>query len=358
MIKNLILLVVVLLLISSCASNPEPPVVSEALGKVWEQEVIKWIADSKRISTVSSKIFVEGREYCEKLNYLGAYVGIKVWSKHNFEEKWHKQALEKFSLNDEVRILHIAPDSPAAVAGFQVGDIILKINSKPIPHQGIFRLESSNKDNIAKSTTYSLRRGAQFLVLNVEPQPACEGEVYLVTEDSKSFQNDGSNIMISTGMMSVINSEEEIALIVSHELAHNARKHQVENERLGFWGWLFGSAIDGIVDGWGEKITKGRGYTDADPDTKGAEGLENIFGKRSAAQEQQADSDTLYLMAIAGFNIDQAAMKWRKLEESIDPLESDTFRYYHPYIQNKYSDMEKIKNEIENKRQAGKVLTP
>jgi len=358
MIKKQTMLVIALLLISSCVSNPESIIVSETSGQIWEQEVIKWIEDSKRISTISSKIFVEGKEYCKKLDYLMAYIGIKVWSKDNFEKKWHSQARQRFSLDEQIKILHIVPSSPADVAGFQVGDVLLKINSVPISDQRIFISESNNKDSIGKPAAYSITRGNQNLVITVEPQPACKGDVYLVMEDSKIFQNNDSNIFISTGMMSVIDSDEDIALIVSHELSHNARKHRESNKSVGFLAFLIGSALDGILEGWGDKVTKGRGYSDVSPDTSIADGLENVANEISVSQEQQAITDTLYLMANAGLDINQASISWRKLEQSIDPIEIETFRYYHPLVPNRDLEMEKIKKEIENKRQAGMTLSP
>jgi predicted Zn-dependent protease len=61
--------------------------------------------------------------------------------------------------------------------------------------------------------------------INITPVQACDFAVHLAPDDVKNAYADGENIVVYKGMMDFFKNDEEIALVFSHELAHNSMKH-------------------------------------------------------------------------------------------------------------------------------------
>ncbi len=80
------------------------------------------------------------------------------------------------TLVGEVTILRVAPDSPAEQAGLQPEDVVLRVNSRPIPNTR--ELTYNVQLNLGKRTTIQVRRGDQVEQVRVVPRyrpPAGEG---------------------------------------------------------------------------------------------------------------------------------------------------------------------------------------
>ncbi|MDR4513608.1 M48 family metallopeptidase [Nitrosomonas sp.] len=352
-----ILFLAIVILLSSCASKSqiasEPQIVSEAQINTWTHEINKWIENSKRVSNIASKILIEGKEYCDKLDHIGPYFGIDFWSKDTFKKKWHTAALSSFGLNNEVQIHHVHPLSPAYDAGLQVGDKVVKINDLKIKDQSDYM--SALKKNKAKTFMFTIRRKGEHLDVVIEPLMVCDSKVFLVYDDSRIFYSDGEYILISNGIMPFFSSDEEIALVISHELAHLARNHHTKNYARGWMGALLGFVFQGII----EALIGGELETFDDNAPSLEDHGEYLLSKASVEQEQQADYDGLHLMSMAGYEIDNlSSTAWNKLERIITIRHSEFFHYKHPKVEDRISRFETVKQEIKEKKQNGYSLIP
>jgi regulator of sigma E protease len=75
-----------------------------------------------------------------------------------------------------VLIRIVAPQSPAAEAGFQPNDRVLKVNGQPI--DSIEKMQSLITQNLGKQAEIEVQRGSQTLTLNITPRanpPAGQG---------------------------------------------------------------------------------------------------------------------------------------------------------------------------------------
>src|SRR5690606_13814246 len=91
---------------------------------------------------------------------------------------------------------------------------------------------------------FMIRRGTEELKFIVPPVQACNFQVRLLPDDVKNAYADGKHIVIYKGMMDFFRSDEEIALVVSHELAHNAMKHIDAKQSNSIVGGLAGLLLD------------------------------------------------------------------------------------------------------------------
>jgi regulator of sigma E protease len=84
----------------------------------------------------------------------------------------------------EVIINQVSPDSPAATAGLQPGDVIVAVNGKPIEQSG--QLRQAIDSSLGKSIALNLNRSGKDLSIQVSPRstwPSGQGPIGIGIED-------------------------------------------------------------------------------------------------------------------------------------------------------------------------------
>jgi hypothetical protein len=75
----------------------------------------------------------------------------------------------------------------------------------------------------------------------------------------------------------------------------------------------------------------------------------------SVSQLQQADQDSLHLMSMAGYEIENVPVFWRRAQEFNDPQIINGLRNSHPFLQERFLTMEATQKEI---TEGSKVAIP
>lgn len=70
-----------------------------------------------------------------------------------------------------------------------------------------------------------VRRGSETFSVKVEPILACRYPVEIIADDRLNAFASGDKIIITTGMLRFIKSDDELALVLGHEIAHNGLNH-------------------------------------------------------------------------------------------------------------------------------------
>src|SRR5262249_35401391 len=113
---------------------------------------------------------------------------------------------------------------------------------------------------------------------------------------------DGESIYLPRGMLRFATNDDELALILGHELAHNAMGHIDAKTRNSMLGLAGGAVLDVVV-------AATTGYSTNFSDI----GAELGAGVYSQEFETEADYVGLYFCARAGFNIDGVEIFWRRV---------------------------------------------
>lgn len=85
------------------------------------------------------------------------------------------------SINDQVQILEVAPNSPAAQAGLMAGDMILAVNEMPV--NGMEDLQTSISDNLGQATQLTYKRNGEETTTTMVPReapPPGEGAIGII----------------------------------------------------------------------------------------------------------------------------------------------------------------------------------
>ena len=112
----------------------------------------------------------------------------------------------------------------------------------------------------------------------------------------------GGKVVVYSGILPVTQNETGLAVVLGHEIAHAVARHS--NERATdmmvtqFGGQALGSLIGSNSAAAGSVINAAVGVTQL---------------KFSRNQESEADEMGLYLMAMAGYNPDEAVTFWQRM---------------------------------------------
>lgn len=134
------------------------------------------------------------------------------------------------------QIAAVAVGSPAAMAGIRPGDEIEAIDgiaaNSVVPANPDDSLLAENlMDWLAtrpagETLMLDLRRHGTTLRKALKPAALCEGRGVLKTDDTLDAYSGRHDLAITTGMIAFTVNDDELALIVGHELAHVVLQHE------------------------------------------------------------------------------------------------------------------------------------
>jgi hypothetical protein len=311
-----------------------------------EMVVEDYISSNKKLQAVASKVIVSGAEMCgEKVK---PYFGFSTWNDDAFKDDWKRAAQSKYNLTGQLHVSYVAPGSVADIAGLKEGDIIQAANGALTPYgKNASTLFDTKLKELGKPGTpveFTVRRGPTESKISIAPTKACDFNVRLSPDDVKNAYADGQNIVFFKGMMDFFRTDEEIALVFSHELAHNSMKHIDAKKKNATIGTLLGLVLD---------IAAAAGGVNTNGDFSRIGG--NAGGSAYSVEfEQEADYVGLYFMAQAGYKIDDAPNFWRRMATSNSA--AITIKSSHPTTPERFLALESTVNEIKDKVAKGEPL--
>lgn len=125
-----------------------------------------------------------------------------------------------------------------------------------------------------------------------------------------AFCMPGGKIVVYTGLMKIIGSDDELAVVLGHEVAHAVAKHS--NERMSQQVLAqYGSNILGAA-----LANKSAAVQSVAGEVFGLGAQYGVMLPFSRKQESEADYMGLVLMTMAGYNPDVALTFWKKMAAS------------------------------------------
>ena len=157
-----------------------------------------------------------------------------------------------------------------------------------------------------------------------------------------AFCMPGGKIVVYEGLMKLISSDDELAVVLGHEVAHAVAKHS--NERMSQQVLAqYGAQAVGI-------LTQGKSSATQQIANQ-VYGLGANYGVMlpfSRKHESEADNMGLVLMSLAGYNPRTALTFWQKMAAS-SSAKIPAFMSDHPSDSKRISDIEKALPSIEQK---------
>jgi hypothetical protein len=259
--------------------------------------------DQDHLFNISFPLMAANTAFCGTKTTPG--IGVTFWSVYTVSPAYKKAAEALYNLYGALAVQFVADRSPADRAGIRSGDLVLAIGGHGIPMKPNARklaqetLENAG-DNLVDITLE--RRGRRFTV-TLQPLRLCDYPVVVDYENNDlNASATGESIIVDKGMMRFIQNDDELALIIAHELGHNAMGHIRKKKQNTLAGQIGGLAIDTL-------LAAAHVPTGGEFSRTGAS-LGN--GAYSVAFEQEADYVGMYFMERAGYNSSHVADFWRR----------------------------------------------
>lgn len=302
------------LLLASCASTAtrlpeisEPALRAESITQE-NMALTAQSAHSERLLTIGRRILLANAELCPKTR---RDMGVMIHSESNYPKELRIAARRELGATDKPSVYLVAPDSPASRAGIIPGDIFL-LDGDPIGPDDLRDLMD------ADSVSLTVRRNEREIDVIVEPETVCHSRLRLRSSSAINAYANGRHITVTTGMMDFTDSDEELALILGHELAHNTMGH------------IRKVVSNLILSGFATRYTR--------------------------PFESESDYVGLYYMVRAGFNPDGVEAFWRRLAD-VDPRSVNRAKT-HPTFPDRYLRIAAAREEVLAKQTAGEPLVP
>ncbi|HQS68865.1 MAG: hypothetical protein B7Y36_05070 [Novosphingobium sp. 28-62-57] len=127
-------------------------------------------------------------------------------------------------------VASVAPDGPAAHSGLLPGDELAAIGGEPVNaivarrKPGPLVAEALAEEIAAtppdQPVTLTIRRGGVATDILITPVRHCAARLVLETDRSVNAHSDTRNVSVSTGLVTLAQTDDELAMAAAHELAH------------------------------------------------------------------------------------------------------------------------------------------
>lgn len=231
------------------------------------QAALRALADADlRVATTGDRLARGGQAFCPGQTVsLG---GMVLQDIRQYPKREQADARAALGLGNGPTVVGVAADSSAS--GLIIpGDVILAADgvvpadSKAgDPYGAVAAVETLVEMALVRGTTdLRVRRNGREVVVGIEGQVGCATRFQIVPRLGLNGQADGRYVQVGGKLMDFVASDDELAAVMAHELAHNILQHNVsktpskraeyEADRLSVWLVArAGYDVDAIIPFW------------------------------------------------------------------------------------------------------------
>ena len=272
---------------------------------------------TKRLHKISWPILLKNKDKCKNnknKSYGSLFADIEdlpeqdqnlffnIFNKHINSKYFNKYQVSGFPI-----IISVAKNSPAFDAGLLEDDVILEINdmsTKGFRKRLTFVLK--NKNNLK----LKILRSKEEIIINMIGVLGCSYNVQILPSGFPNAFADGEKVFITMAAIKLANTNDELAFLIGHELAHNIFHYKNFNATE-----ANSLAIDYL-------------------DKPKVRQIKSVFIWSNENREIEADIEGTRLAFNAGFSLENVNDYWRRLsvfnpeliKKSINIYKSNAYR--------------------------------
>ena len=305
---------VVALTLTGCRSLPPVVPVEPSPPEV---RLAALAAVDARVAGVGHRLSIANAELCPRTAMLA---GWALHAASQYGTDLRSLAETRFGLSGNLPgVLAVVEGGPAARAGLLSGDLILAVDGRALDvgqggavafYEGfaanVVVLDEALSDGAALLT---VRRGEMTLDLALRPERGCAYRYQVDSSPDLYARASSDTVFISMGMADYAASDDDLAVLLGHELAHAVLEHSEQSGGLNNLPW------------------------------------------RVDDREREADRVGLYLMARAGYDPAKASDFW--LRFAVDYWDARYLTWGHPSARERARELADTVTEIERQKAAG-----
>ena len=338
--RKLAAIIVSSLILCGCATTTGPKVTSLEIREAKERLQAKAIRHKfeqlQKVLNIGHRLIINLPEEDRRKSY--PFIGIKV-------AKITETIKRAYNLPEEkgIVIVSVVEETPAERAGLKIGDVILRIGSKRIKGIDSFEYATSsvrlkNKENVE----IEINRYGENKIFVCEVGTIPRKITFDMVDRQEINAGAASNLIVVTyGLMNFVKSDDEIAAVLGHELAHITKGHIAKVSGIQILTGIAAIGV-GILT---EHISPGSG---ADV-VRAASGASEIFGRSySRDLEREADYFGLKYVKYAGYNYEVASGIWERFAIEVPQSMVTNYLNTHPTSPERMVRIQKIIKELKS----------
>nr|WP_067298344.1 M48 family metallopeptidase [Marinobacterium profundum] len=312
------------LLLAACAGPgelPDPPA-DEAIATEAEHQLTQALilrhAREYRLARVARPLLIAALELCPM--HRRSEYGLRLHSIDSYTRQQRPAAHTVYGLDQRPTLRTPLPDSPAAKAGLHAGDRLLRLQGRAFTSETYNSIDTQLRE-MSGPLSLQIERGDSRMDLTLMPEELCDWPVRLIRSSAINAHADGREIRINQGMLSYAQGDDELALVIAHEIAHNGLQHIDKQLR----NLLLGALLDLLA------LTQG--YP--------SPGIAATLGIHHQALnwELEADLQALVLLHRAGVPLQPGIEFWRRLGTDFPTAIRHSRGLIHPGTAERYLRM-------------------
>lgn len=191
--------------------------------------------------------------------------------------------------------------------------------------------EAISKDRVANERVQRIGQRVATAVGNALPNAVWEFVVFDAPDTINAFALPGGKVGVYTGLINLVESDDELAAVIGHEIAHVTARHGAERMSQGMLAAAGGVALDASTQNQKNKELIMASY-----------GLLAGGGilAFSRAHESEADYIGIRYAAKAGYDPRAAISFWQKMAAKSGGARMPVFLSTHPSHDRRISDLE------------------
>ena len=270
-------------------------------------------AADARLAAVAWRLQIRNRDLCSDVRALP---GFTVHALSQYPPADRALVARHFGLGGYPVVLAVAPGSAAERVGLMPGDAIVAIDDVQVTADGwgrarydaVAAVEDAIETALARPpATLTVQRSGKSAEIALSGDAGCASRVQLVPGGSLNAGADGRYVEITGKMFDFVATDDELAAVTAHELAHNILRHR-------------------------ERRTPSR------------------------QAETEADRLSVWLVARAGYDVDAVTAVWSRLRVRTDlGIFSD---FSHPRWKGRLARLAAAVVTVKAQRAAGEALVP
>ncbi len=196
-----------------------------------------------RLASIGHRLVVANAALCDQ---RVPALGLVVHAIDQYPADEQAEARSLFGFETAIAVEGVVPGSPAARAGVRADESVTGVNGRPVPSAtgaGHVRTRDSfvallDAQPADKPVRLALRRSGRDRSIVVPASPGCRSYFELRPGPTLDASADGGQVQISGAFLDRF-TDDQIAVVVAHELAHNILGHRRRLDAAGISRGVF-----------------------------------------------------------------------------------------------------------------------
>lgn len=355
--KRVTLIVTASVLLAACAApttkqfNVDPQAAAAEAARQRLMVVESRLRNERRVLDIADPILKANTDLCS--DKVVRRLAMRYANLSQAQKDWRPAYRRIYGLDgsDRLTVYYTAEGGPADLAGIRPGDVMLAVNGEYLvtgkkAGAKTAKLIRKALEGDAERLTLTVERTGAPLPVDVTPARYCDSPVGILNSADVNAFATGKAVFIHAGMLRFAENDDELALVIGHEISHNAMLHIEKQKKNAAAGGFFGLLLDVAAAAAG--VDTGGGFSQM--------GAQAGVGVYSVAFEQEADYVGLYMLQRAGYDISGAPAFWRRMA-AVDPAQI-SYSSTHPSTSERFLALEQTVGEINMKHVSRLAMLP